>query len=322
MKKRILAALVAVAMAVTVFASLTASAAEPVKADDFEGTQVVGLKEWWGTPGENSIAEEMGPNGTMTKVWKVVNTGWGVGNMGTVLSDLDTTKTYKLSVWVKGDWAYLDLQNPAVADNPETKDVNESSFDKLSTLGADWKLVETTFTGVANVNMVFQIQSAQGYYNGTAYMDDFMVVEYDPSAVEPTPAVDEPSATAGTEATKAPVVEGTPAATTAPTAVVGTPAPTTAPTVTPTSTTKPPKKVTIKFKKKSVKIKKGKKVTLKVTLKNAKKANFSVDKKGKKVVKLSKKKAKSVVVTGKKKGKATITAKAGNKKATCKVKVK
>ena len=120
--------------------------------------------------------------------------------------------------------------------------------------------------------------------------------------------------------------EPTPVVTAAPTAATAaatvTPAPTTSATVAPTSTTKPPKKVTIKFKKKSVKIKKGKKVTLKVTLKNAKKANFSVDKKGKKVVKLSKKKAKSVVVTGKKKGKATITAKAGKKKATCKVTVK
>ena len=61
---------------------------------------------------------------------------------------------------------------------------------------------------------------------------------------------------------------------------------------------------------------------MKVKIQGASKAKFSVDKKGKKVVKLSKAKAKSVVVTGKKKGKATITAKVGAKKATCKVTVK
>lgn len=78
----------------------------------------------------------------------------------------------------------------------------------------------------------------------------------------------------------------------------------------------------VKFTKKSVKIKKGKKATLKVKIQGASKAKFSVDKKGKNVVKLSKKKAKSVVVTGTKKGNATITAKVGAKKATCKVNVK
>jgi len=89
----------------------------------------------------------------------------------------------------------------------------------------------------------------------------------------------------------------------------------------PTPTAKPVKK-SIKFKKKNVKIKRGKKVTLKVTIKGAKKAKFSVDKKGKKIVKLMKKKAKSVVVKGKKKGKAIVTAKAAGKMAKCTVKVK
>lgn len=92
-------------------------------------------------------------------------------------------------------------------------------------------------------------------------------------------------------------------------------------TVEPTKT--PGKKgITIKFKKKNIKIRRGNKTKLKVVIRKAKKAKFLVNKKGKKVVKLSKKKAKSVVVIGKKKGKATITAKAGSKRATCKVTVK
>lgn len=96
-------------------------------------------------------------------------------------------------------------------------------------------------------------------------------------------------------------------------------------TATPTSTvepTKPPVKKSVRFTKKKVTIKRGKKATLKVKITGVKKAKFSVNKKGKKVVKLMKKKAKKVTIKGKKKGNAVITAKAAGKKATCKVTVK
>jgi len=129
-----------------------------------------------------------------------------------------------------------------------------------------------------------------------------------------------------------PTPKPTPTPTPTPTPVVtATPTvtPTATPTVTPTSTVEPtvrptknPVKKSVKFTKKSVKVKRGKKVTLRVKITGAKKAKFSVDKKGKKVVKLMKKKAKSVVVKGKKKGKATITAKVAGKKAKCKVTVR
>ena len=312
MKKRILAALVAVAMVFSVCTIVSADAAEPVYTMDFEDASATRPipGEWWGSAGSAEFATVEGHDGNQTTVLAITNTGWGTGNCGTIYSGLDASKTYTISLWHRYDVAVLNL--------------GVKTWDNAALLGADWKQLTYTFTGHTSVSLALQCQSASGYNGGTAYIDDIVIVEgeeagSDPVAPAPeeTPAVDEPAPTA----TTAPAVEGTPVATTAPTAVVGTPAATVAPTVTPSAgTTK--KKVTIKFKKKSVKIKKGKKVTLKVTIKNAKKATFSVDKKGKKVVKLSKKKAKSVVVTGKKKGKATITAKASGKKATCKVKVK
>lgn len=77
-------------------------------------------------------------------------------------------------------------------------------------------------------------------------------------------------------------------------------------------------------KQPSISIEKGKKTTLNATVFGAKKAKFSVDKKGKKVVnvKPSKKKAKRVVITGKGKGTATITVNVAGKKVKCIVTVK
>ena len=81
-----------------------------------------------------------------------------------------------------------------------------------------------------------------------------------------------------------------------------------------------PDNITIKFKKKKVTIRKGRKKTLKVKLAGAKKARFKLkNKKMKKIVKIVKKKAKKVVIKAKKKGKAVVIAKAGGRKAKCKV---
>ena len=79
-------------------------------------------------------------------------------------------------------------------------------------------------------------------------------------------------------------------------------------------------KTSIKFAKKKVKIKKGRKVTLKVKATGVKKVKFSVNRK--KVVRITKKKALRVTVKGLKKGAAVVTAKANGVKATCKVTVK
>lgn len=99
------------------------------------------------------------------------------------------------------------------------------------------------------------------------------------------------------------------------------------PTPLPTASTEPsesPRPVVsgrIWFAKKSVNIKRGKKVILKLRGKVAKKAKFSILK-GKKVIKLMKKKTKQVTVKGLKKGNATVVAKVASKRATCKIKVK
>ena len=91
----------------------------------------------------------------------------------------------------------------------------------------------------------------------------------------------------------------------------------------PSPTTTPAAKVTVKFTKKKVTIKKGKKTTLKLKLTGANKARFSLSgKKSKKVLKIVKKKAQAVTIKARKKGKATVIAKAGGKKARCKVVVK
>ena len=81
--------------------------------------------------------------------------------------------------------------------------------------------------------------------------------------------------------------------------------------------------VSVRFIKKKVKIKKGKKAKLKLKLSGATKAIFKLkNKKMKKILKIAKKKAKMVVVKAKKKGKAIVIATAGGKKAKCKVIVK
>ena len=126
----------------------------------------------------------------------------------------------------------------------------------------------------------------------------------------------------GTAAETAEAPTATPATATAvaTTAAPATTAPAAAATTSASTTPDNGAKKSIKFKKKKVTIKKGKKATLKVTIKGAKKAKFSVNKK--KVAKIVKKKAKAVTVKGVKKGKAVVKAKAAGKTAKCKVTVK
>lgn len=134
---------------------------------------------------------------------------------------------------------------------------------------------------------------------------------------------DEPKTTA------APTAMPTPNASTTPSVTVAT---TVEPTVTPEVT--PAAKVKkVKFIKKNIKVKVGKKATLRVKLtpakltKVAKKVKWSINKKGKKVVKFVKKAKKlngklKAQIKAKKKGAAKVTCTApSGKKATCKVKV-
>jgi len=327
MKRRILAALVAVTMlaGVCTFASAETEVADPnatpvveatpeapkgpIFQDDFEGES---------TTIETTVGGSAGitvdPKDPTNKVYNISDTTWGQFLSNAFIEGLDKTKEYTMKVDVIGDIGWIGLTETehwgatyfiAGCNEGHTDDyIIQAPLSELQT----WRTAVFKFTGLSVVKLTGQVQAMHGYMGGNLYIDNLVVYEGD--MVADLAATPEPT----------PVVTAAPTAATA--AATVTPAPTTSATVAPTSTTKPPKKVTIKFKKKSVKIKKGKKVTLKVTIKNAKKAKFSVDKKGKKVVKLSKKKAKSVVVTGKKKGKATITAKAGKKKATCKVTVK
>jgi len=255
------------------------------------------------------------------KVFMGADTSWGTF-IGEKMFDADPSKEYtvkfcaygdvaKLAIWnIREMWEFYTLTGDQLIIDASTKQNGSPK---------EWTWFVAKVKGPAEYKMIIQAQSNQGIMGGTMYIDDIVVYEGDyVEAVK-----EEIAASLAT-----PTPEATPVPTATPDSSASAPVgPSASVTPAPTDGSQglnpvPVKKVKIKLKKKTYKVKKGKKVTLKITLKNAKKAKFSVDKKGKKVVKLMKKKAKSVVVKGKKKGTAKITAKAAGKKATCKVKVK
>lgn len=78
-------------------------------------------------------------------------------------------------------------------------------------------------------------------------------------------------------------------------------------------------KLRIRFKKKQITIKKGKKVTIRLNVKNVTHVDFNIN--NKKIKEIYSEKDR-IIIQGVKKGKAVITAKVGNKTAKCKVTVK
>lgn len=233
-------------------------------------------------------------------------------------------KHYILKFWYKG---HLESYCPYLNDEEFGMETVEISSDNEPT--EEWTEVTyhfKTFKHVGNGMFGFLI-----YLNGNMefWVDEMKMYEALPkSMVTPGPEIIEKS-------TREYVELLFPKPTPEPTPVV-TAIPSTTPTATPNvPVAKQVKKV--KFVKKSIKVKFGKKVilTLKVKLtpakglsKKAKKVKWSIDKKGKKVVKFVKKAKElngklKVKIKALKKGKAKITCKApSGKKAVCKIVVK
>jgi len=289
------------------------------------------------------------PTDTTNKVISYTETNWQAKLSEALLTACDPNQVYTIMFKLYGDAAHVAISYGEPWELVETRAETEGAngivtMDRkyyqglyVRPVANEWNTYVATFKGYSQYKLYLMTQCDNNVNGGTALFDDVKIYKGDYFAelmgeIEASKATPTPTATSSNNTGANPTITpGTTASATATNLPNTTAEATVMPTITPD--VKVVKKV--KFTKKKIKVKVGKKATLKVKLtpakglsKKAKKVKWSIDKKGKKVVKFVKAVKKlsgklTVKIKAKKKGKAKITCKApSGKKAVCRITVK